>query len=68
MQIKRKSVLSLKRRRGLKFRALRKGDELYKSSYDSSRYLAVVDLDDRVVSYVCLDGLFDDRGNYYEEC
>lgn len=66
--MKRRSILSLKRRRGLKFRALRKGDALYRPKMDNSRYLAVVDQDDRVVSYVCLDGLFDDQGNYYREC
>lgn len=66
--MKRRSILSLKRRRGLKFRALRKGDQLYRDPSTNSRYLAVVDQDDRVVSYVCLDGLFDDQGNYYEEC
>lgn len=65
--MKRKSILSLKRRRGLKFRALRKGDSLYKEGISNHDYLAVVNEQGVVVACVALDGLFDHEGNYFKE-
>lgn len=65
--MKRKSILSLKRKRGLKFRALRKGDSLFRANLTDQDYLAVVDEQGSVVAYIDPDFLFDEHGNYFKE-